>query len=964
MSNNLSNLNQFAVQNINIEDEMKTSYLNYSMSVIIGRALPDVKDGLKPVHRRILYAMYRDIGCYHNKPHKKCARIVGDVIGKYHPHGELSVYDALVRMAQNFSLRACLIDGQGNFGSIDGDSPAATRYTEARLSKLAHLLLNDIDKDTVDFEPNYDGSETQPEVLPASFLNLLINGSNGIAVGMATNIPPHNITEVANACIAYIKNKDITIEELMEHIKGPDFPTAGVIMGQYNIRQAYNTGKGIITLRGVINIEEAEKGRQSLVVTEIPYGTNKSKIVEKIYELGSNKTIEGIAEIRDESNNKSGIRIVIDLKKDAYTDVIINQLFSYTSLQSSFGMNMLAIHNKAPKLFNLKEIIKAFIDFRQDVILRRTQFLLKKDIARAHVMLGLCVAVFNIDDMINLIKGSENITQAKEKLINTKWQTHEEMKNYVEVIDVNLNANTSSKDHSHNNKVFDPNYYTLSEEQTKAIFDMRLNKLTSLEKNKILDELGELVKSIKSLMEILNSNALLMSIIEEEMENTKQFCNGRLTSIQEIDNIDDPFGLIPKEDMIVTVTLNGYIKRTPLDTCKTQHRGGKGKFGLAMNPEDSIIQIFNDNTHAFVLFFSNFGYVYSLKLYKLPLGSLHSKGKSIVNLLNLREGEKITNIMCLPEQSSNFDKLSIIFITKLGKIRRNSIKDFINIRTNGKIAIKIDDNDALINVITCDDQDHVFIATKLGKAIRFPIFKVRVMKSRTSDGVIGIKLAKNDIIVSASILENCENLNDIKLINNEEMQDILDSEDSTITINSQETTEDENNSIKLKNNHYDESTESTDNEEAAAEHNEEDYEDIDLLDDATQIDQDQGDNEDEEIASNEQCILSITSKGFGKKSLASKYRITNRGGVGVTNININAKSIDKIGTLITALTVNNDDEVLLITTAGKMLRFKVSDIRNTSRNTKGVIIARLDNDEVIVSASVILGDSHDEGENI
>ncbi|MFO1130144.1 MAG: DNA topoisomerase (ATP-hydrolyzing) subunit A, partial [Rickettsiales bacterium] len=873
--------------------------------------------------------------CYYNRPHKKCARIVGDVTGKYHPHGELSVYDALVRMAQDFSLRACLIDGQGNFGSIDGDSPAATRYTEARLSKLAHLLLNDIDKDTINFEPNYDGSEKQPEVLPASFLNLLINGSNGIAVGMATNIPSHNITEVANACIAYIENNDITIDELMEHIPGPDFPTAGVITGKNQIRQAYNTGKGIITLKGVINIEEGDKGRQNLIITEIPYGANKAKIVEKIYELGANKTIEGISEIRDESN-KSGIRVVIELKKDAYTDVIINQLFSYTNLQCSFGINMLAINNKVPKLFNLKEMIEAFIKFREDVILRRTQYLLKKDSIKAHVLLGLCVAVYNIDDMINLIKLSGNVQEAKDKLSNENWNTNDDIKNYINIIDVELRKNLekeNEKSPSHEVK-FDA--YALSEDQIKAILDMRLNKLTNLEKNKILEELASLVENIKNLMSILNSKSLLLSLIKEEMEHTKQFCNGRLTKIQEQEDDTDPFGLVPKEDMIVTVTLNGYIKRTPLDTCKTQHRGGKGKFGLVMNPEDSIIQIFNDNTHALVLFFSNFGYVYSLKLYKLPLGSLHSKGKSIVNLLNLREGEKITNIMCLPEKNDNFDKLSILFITKLGKIRRNSIKEFISIRATGKIAIKIDDEDALMNVLTCDDDDHIFIATKLGKAIRFPIFKVRAMKSRTSDGVIAIKLQKDDIIVAASILENCET--------NVPINNLIDEDNSMEDIN----IEDENNQEEENLNSIEQSLNK-----------------INItIDEDTNEDEDEDENEDntneasEELnkKDSEECILSITSKGFGKKSLASKYRTTNRGGVGVTNINITPKTVKKIGTLITALTVHQEDEVLLITSTGKMLRFKVSDIRNTSRNTSGVIIARLEKDEVIVSASVVISD--------
>ncbi len=895
------------VVRVDIVEEMKSSYLDYSMSVIVGRALPDIRDGLKPVHRRTLYAMSK-----YGQVFKKSARIVGDTIGQYHPHGEAAVYDAMVRMAQDFSLRLPLVDGQGNFGSIDGDAPAATRYTEAKLSKAAEMLIDDLDKDTVDFEPNYDGTEIQPTVLPARFLNLLINGSSGIAVGMATNIPPHNVSEVCDACIAYINNPDIEIEELLTYIVGPDFPTGGVILGANSIKQAYLTGKGIITLRGEIEVEEFDKGRQALIITEIPYGVNKSKLVEKISQLCGDKTIEGITDIRDESN-KNGIRVVLELKKDAYTDVIINQLFSFTVLQSSFGINMVALDNKIPRVLNLKQIISIFIEFRKEVILRRTQFLLQRDKKRAHVLLGIAIAVNNIDQVISLVRGSSNSAEAKDKLLNRSWRTSEDISRYVEVIDLE-ESNTS---------------YQFSENQLKAILDMKLSRLTALEINKVLKEIDDLTVQIEYLSTILNSNQVLLELMKKEIEETKIYSTARLTKVEEFGSIDDPENLVPKEDMIVTVTINGYIKRLPLDIYKTQHRGGKGKSGLSMNPEDSIIKIFNASTHALVLFFSDLGYAYSLKLYKLPLGSVYSKGKSIVNLLNLREGEKITNIMCLPEDIEDIKDFNIVFVTKMGRIRRNNITDFLNIRTSGKIAIKLDEDDGLMTVITCRAYDHIFLATKLGKAIRFPVSKIRIMKSRTSDGVNAIKLGKGDLIVATCVL-------DMPYVSTEE-NITHESDDHEVEFN------------EFESNESNEAEKSESNESEKSESNEaEKEEDLEIA-----LSDDNIENAPEAIGGKEsQCILSITSRGYGKKSLSDKYRTTNRGGVGVTNININKR----IGNLITALTVKQDDEVLLITSIGKILRFKVSDVRNTSRNTSGVIIAKLEEKETIVSATAIIKD--------
>ena len=874
---------------INIEEEMQRSYLDYSMSVIVSRALPDLRDGLKPVHRRIIYAMY-EAGYHHNKPHRKSGRIVGDVMGKYHPHGESAIYDSLVRMAQEFSLRLPLVDGQGNFGSIDGDSAAAMRYTESRLSKAAHALIEDLNKNTVEFQPNYDGTEQEPKVLPAAFPNILVNGSGGIAVGMATNIPPHNLGEVLDACCAYIDNNDITIPELMQHIKGPDFPTGGFIAGAGPIRTGYATGRGIITICGKTETEDMDKGRKAIIITEVPYMTNKSKLVERIADLVNDKTIEGISDLRDESD-QSGIRVVVELKKDAHDEVIINQLYHHTGLRTSFGINILALDHGIPKLLNLKEIISGFIKFRKEVITKRTIYLLDQARNKAHVLIGLHIALSNIDEVIKLIRAAKDPNIAKEELMSRTWNVND------------IGAWISLADNSEI-----PQTYILTEKQAKVILEMRLQRLTALEKNKILEELQSLLEDIKEYLSILNSEPKLFGIMKDELSLMREFATPRRTQIEESYEGADAEDLIPREDMVVTVTLNGYIKRVPLDTYRTQHRGGKGKSALAMNEEDVITDVFIADTHTEVLFFSTHGQVYSLKLYKLPLGSTQSKGRPIINLLQLKAGEKINNILALPEKTEQ--DIHIIFATKSGNIRRNDASDFRNIRSTGRIAIKLEEGDELISVKTCSPNDHIMLATYLGKAQRCPVGAVRVFKSRDSDGVRGIKLIEKDRVIAMTILNGID-------FDAEVREKYL-----SIPIDQRIELAKSENNILL------------------------DYAGIGLPQEQVL-----------EFARKEQFILSITSNGYGKRSSAYEYRITNRGGGGVINIS----SSIKIGNVVSVLSVQEDDDIIAITNMGKIIRCKVSSMRSMGRSAGGVILFRTDEGENVVSAAVI-ADKDQEGD--
>lgn len=892
----MSEVNQTDLVPVNIADEMKSSYLDYAMSVIVSRAIPDVRDGLKPVHRRILYSMYES-GYFANKPHRKSARIVGDVIGKYHPHGDVAVYDSLVRMAQDFSLRVPLVDGQGNFGSMDGDSAAAMRYTESRLEKVTHTMLEDIDKETITFSPNYDGSEEEPNVLPAAFPNLLVNGSGGIAVGMATNIPPHNLGEVIDASIAYIDNPEIEIEELCNIVQGPDFPTGGMVLGTSGIRSAYTTGRGSIMMRGKAHVEMNGAGKEQIIISEVPYMVNKAKLVEKIAELVREKKVEGITDLRDESD-KSGVRVVIEVKRDAVGEVILNQLYSYTQLQTSFGVIMLAIDGGMPKVMNLKEVLAAFVSFREEVITKRTIYLLNKARDKSHVLLGLRIAVSNIDEVIKIIRAAKDTNEAKEQLMAKEWNASD-IASLVKLVDDKTDITESGM-------------CRFTETQAKAILDMRLGRLTAMEKDKIEEDLAALAEEIKYYLSILGDRSVLLSIAKEELMKVKEdFATPRLTSIEEGDFEQDIEDLIQREDMVVTVTHNGYIKRVPLATYRAQRRGGKGRSGLSMNDEDITTQIFVGSTHTPMLFFSNIGQVYSLKLYKLPLGNPQSKGRPMINLLPLDKDEVITNIMPLPEDQDEWDNLNIMFATAKGNVRRNDMSDFKGIRSNGKIAIRLDSSDQLIGVEVCNSDDHILLATKKGKAIRFPVDAVRVFKSRTSDGVRGAKLGSDDRVISMTVLRG------IKVE--------IDEREAYLSVPFDDR-------IQLINN--------PENRESFT--------------------QPEGISKEKfvEMLENEQFILSISENGFGKRSSAYEYRITNRGGSGVVNMNISSKT----GDVVASLPAVESDELMLITNSGKLIRCKLDTVRATGRSTAGVILFKTEAKEKVMSVALIADNEEDTDE--
>jgi DNA gyrase subunit A len=883
------------VISIGIEDEMKRSYMDYAMSVIVSRAIPDVRDGLKPVHRRILYSMYES-GFYANKPYKKSARIVGDVIGKYHPHGDTAVYDSLVRMAQDFSLRVPLIDGQGNFGSMDGDSAAAMRYTESRLAKISHTLLEDIDKETVDFQANYDGSESEPKVIPAMFPNLLVNGTGGIAVGMATNIPPHNLGEIIDACVLYIDNNNIDISELISVVKGPDFPTGGIILGSSGIQSAYLTGRGSVVFRGKCEIED-NNNRQAIIISEMPYMVNKAKLVEKIADLVHEKKIEGISDLRDESN-KDGVRVVIEIKRDAVAEVVLNQLYSFTQLQTSFGVIMLALDEGMPKVMNLKEVISAFVKFREVVITRRTIFLLNKARDKAHILLGIRIAVSNIDEIIRIIKSASNPNYAKDQLMEKSWSCSD-IANLIKLVDDKAIIGADGKIH-------------LTEAQAKAILEMRLQRLTAMEKDKLEADLTELSKEITEYIDILSSREKLLSILKSELLKVREdYATPRLTEIIQSDFEYDMEDLIQKEDMVVTVTLSGYIKRVPLATYRAQKRGGKGRSGLSMRDEDILTQLFVGNTHTPMLFFSNIGQVYSLKLYKLPLGNPQSKGRPIVNLLPLKEGEVINNIMPMPENQEEWDNMHIMFATSKGNIRRNDLSDFKKIQANGKIAIRLDEDDSLVNVMACSEDDHILLASRQGKAVRFPVNAVRVFRSRTSDGVRGMKLADGDKVISMTILHG--------------IKASMEEREAYLTIPVEKRLE----------------IAKGDQEFTA--------EELGVSLSKEQI---------IELAKAEEFILTISENGFGKRTSAYHYRITNRGGSGIVNMVLSAKT----GDVVASMPANMNDEIMLITNNGKLIRCKLDSVRITGRSTSGVILFKTDKGERVVSASLIAEASEEEAQ--
>lgn len=883
------------IVNVDISSEMRKSYLDYAMSVIVARAIPDVCDGLKPVHRRIIYSMY-ECGYEYNKPFKKCARIVGDVMGKYHPHGDSSIYEALVRMAQNFSMGVTLINGQGNFGSIDDDPPAAMRYTEARMEKITNTMTSDLDKDTVDFMPNYDGTEKEPMILPTRFPNLLVNGSAGIAVGMATNIPPHNLTEVINGVLTYIDNSEITIEELVKIIPAPDFPTECLIIGRDGYMQAAKTGRGSVIMRGETFIEE-RKNRESIIIKSIPYQVIKSKLVEKIAELVKDKKIEGISDLRDESN-KEGIRIVIELKKDAVSDVILNQLYSFTPLQSNFPVNMLALNKGKPELLGLLDIVRLFTEFRKEVVTRRTEFLLQKDRDRAHILIGLRVAVDSIDEIIKLIKASKDTTEARKELMSRNWNASS-VTGLIKLIE------------DRRNKIEDGKFY-FTEEQARAILDMKLSKLTSLESEKIDEEIAEVASRISEYLSILADNVKLMNIIREELiEIRDSFGVKRRSQIVQDDSDFDVEDLIPKEDMIIITTVNGYIKRIPLSSYRAQNRGGKGKSGMSIHDEDLTANIFIADTHTPVLFFSNKGIVYRLKTYKLPLGGNGSKGRAIVNLLPLEKEEKITTVLPLSSNKNEWINKNIVFATKHGNIRRNSMDVFESVQTNGKIAIKLDEDDALVQVALCDDDDHIMLSSKFGKCIRFPVDILRVFQSRSSSGIRGIKLEVGNEVVSMSILRRS------KIEDFEKREAYL-----KIPVNDR---------IKIK----------TDLKNFI-ENNNLDFENVKLPKISVDLLSALSEKEIKQLALDEEFILTITENGFGKRTSIYEYRTTNRGGLGVTNIVTSKRN----GNVIYSSEVSDDSDVLMMTDKGTVIRTNIKDIKISGRNTQGVTLMRT-NDKVI-----------------
>ena len=884
---------------ISIEREMQTSYLDYAMSVIVSRAIPDVRDGLKPVHRRIIHAM-NESSCYYNRPYRKSARIVGEVMGKYHPHGDSAIYDSLVRMAQDFSLRLPLIDGQGNFGSMDGDSPAAMRYTESRMAKAAHALVEDIDKDTVNWQDNYDGSEKEPCVLPAEFPNLLVNGAGGIAVGMATNVPPHNLGEVIDATCLIMDNAEAGIDEISEVLPGPDFPTGGIILGRSGSLSALQTGRGSIVMRGKAEIEE-QGGRESIIVTEIPYQVNKAQMVEKIALLVREKKIEGISDLRDESD-KSGVRVVVELKRDAIGSVVLNQLYKYTPLQTSFGANMLALHHGRPQQMNIKQILQAFIEFREEVVTRRTSFLLNKARDRAHVLIGLSMAVANIDEVIAVIRGAADPQAAKEELMAREWQA-DNVQALIELVDDNQNEIIDGK-------------CKFTEVQAKAILEMKLSRLTGLEQAKITEELEELGVQIRDYLDILGDYERLRGIIRDELLEIKEkFATPRRSQIELSEFEEDIEDLIQREDMVVTVTMGGYIKRVPLVTYRAQRRGGKGRSGMAMKEEDITSQVFVTNTHMPMLFFSTKGKAYKLKTYKLPMGNPQSKGRSLMNVFPLEQGETINMIMPLPEDEDSWDKLNIMFATSKGGLRRNSLADFQSVRANGKIAMKLDDDgsESLIGVAVCEPDQHVLLAARSGKALRCPVESVRVFKGRNSTGVRGMKLESGDEVISMTILGGGHQ--DI------EIRDQYLRIPSDIRIQIAETPDEEAITPLL---------EGVETE----------------LDEAVIRD----------WARDEEFILTITENGYGKRSSAYEYRATNRGGKGIVNIVTSKRN----GNVVASFPVQDSDQIMLITDQGKLIRTPIHDVRIAGRNTQGVTLFRVSDNEKVVSAAHIAGEDEEE----
>jgi DNA gyrase subunit A len=884
-----------AISPITIEDEMRRSYLDYAMSVIVSRALPDVRDGLKPVHRRILYAM-KEGGYDSTKPYRKSAKIVGEVMGNYHPHGDSAIYDAMVRMAQDFSMRLPLVDGQGNFGSMDGDPPAAMRYTEARLAKAAEYLLDDIDKDTVDFQPTYDESSEEPTVLPAKFPNLLVNGAGGIAVGMATNIPPHNLVEVIDACCAYIDNPAISIDELIDIVPGPDFPTGGIILGRAGIRAAFYTGRGSVVIRAKTELEEIRKDRWAIVATEMPYQVNKAKLQERIAEVVHEKMVEGVAEVRDESD-RDGVRLVIELKRDAVPEVTLNQLFRHTPLQTSFGVNTLALNGGRPQLMNLQQVIAAFVQFREQVITRRTEFELGKAREKAHTLVGLAVAVANLDEMIALIRRAPDPATAREEMMARAWPA-QDVAPLIALID------------EPGRVLAEDSTYRLSEAQAKAILDLRLHRLTGLERDQIGKDLNGIVDQIRNFLAILSDRSLMLSIMREELVDMRErFGTPRRTMIEELEFESDIEDLIQREDMVVIVTQGGYIKRVPVSTYRAQARGGKGRTGMNLKAEDTVSDLFVANTHTPVLFFTNKGMVYRLKVWRLPQGTPQTRGKALVNLLPLDEGETITTVMPMPEDETSWGELNVLFATSLGGVRRNRLSDFANIRTNGLIAMKLEEEgEKLIGVQTCTEEQDVLLASRMGRCIRFPVSEIRVFAGRTSTGVRGIRLVEEgDAVIALSILRHTDYSAEQRVTFLKQQRELRRALGEAVDTDDQPDVEAEP-------------------VEAAAPMPPELF---------------------AEMQAGEEMILTVSEQGFGKRTSSYEYRLAGRGGQGIWNMEMGRRN----RAIAAVFPIVESDQVIMVSDGGQVIRMPTHDIRLTARKSQGVTLFRVAADERVVSVA-------------
>jgi DNA gyrase subunit A len=888
------------VSPISIEDEVKKSYLDYAMSVIVSRALPDLRDGLKPVQRRILFSM-NEQGHTPDRGYVKSARVVGDVMGKYHPHGDLSIYDTLVRMAQPFSMSLLLIDGQGNFGSVDNDPPAAMRYTECRLTRASMAIMADLDKDTVDFKDNYDGKEREPSVLPSRIPNLLVNGANGIAVGMATNIPPHNLGEVIDACLALIDQPDVGTDELLDIVPGPDFPTGGEIIGRSGARQALLTGRGSVVVRGVATIEPIRKDREAIIITDIPFQVNNAAMVERIAELVREKRIEGIGDLRDESD-RTGMRVVVELRRDASAEVVLNQLYRYTPLQSSFPVNALALNRGRPEQMGLREMLTAFVEFREEVVVRRTKHDLTRARDRAHVLVGLAIAVANIDEVIAIIRSSKDPAEARERLTGRDWPVGDMSPLIALIADPRT-------------RMVGDDQVRLTDEQARAILALTLARLTGLGREEIMNEARELAAAIQGYLDLLGSREAIMGVVRAELVEVKEaFAVPRRTAIVEGDSDVEDEDLIVREEMVITVTHGGYVKRTPLTTYRTQHRGGRGRSGMQTKEEDAVIRVFSASTHAPLLFFASNGKAYKLKVWRLPLGAANSRGKAFVNLFPIEPGETMTSILALPEDEATWGALDVMFATRSGRIRRNKLSDFVQINRNGKIAMKTDEGDGIVGVALCTSNDDILLTSQQGRCIRFAADDVRVFAGRESTGVRGIRLADGDSVISMAVLHGVEATaaeREAYLRHAAAMRSAVNGEEGETNGTSEEEDEAAPESVSLS------------------------------LERIAQL------------GGAEQLVLTVSSEGFGKRTSAYRYRRTGRGGQGFAAQDLSQRG----GRLVASFPVEEQDEILLVTDQGQLIRTPVAQIRIAGRNTQGVTIIRTAEGEHVVSVERLEGES-------